>query len=257
MKKRLIEIIKEAGVILKEGYYSKKDVTFKAKKDLVTKYDVAVEEFLKKSFSKEFSDFNVIAEESDNTNKFFSNSIIVDPIDGTTNFVNKLPHTAISVGVYIDKKPYIGIVYNPILDELYTAVVGEGAFCNGEKIEVSNEKDFQKALLSTGFPYSSGTCENDLNDVIKKIKQILPRCQDIRRLGAASLDLCLVARGVYEGYYEMNLKAWDVSAGLIILQEAGGKVSNIDGNKYELFENKYILASNGLIHKELVENLNV
>ncbi len=257
MKKRLIEIIKEAGVILKEGYYSKKDVTFKAKKDLVTKYDVAVEEFLKKSFSKEFSDFNVIAEESDNTNKIFSNSIIVDPIDGTTNFVNKLPHTAISVGVYIDKKPYIGIVYNPILDELYTAVVGEGAFCNGEKIEVSNEKDFQKALLSTGFPYSSGTCENDLNDVIKKIKQILPRCQDIRRLGAASLDLCLVARGVYEGYYEMNLKAWDVSAGLIILQEAGGKVSNIDGNEYELFENKYILASNGLIHKELVENLNV
>jgi len=257
MKKRLIEIIKEAGVIFKEGYYSKKDVTFKAKKDLVTKYDVAVEEFLKKSFSKEFSDFNVIAEESDNTNKFFSNSIIVDPIDGTTNFVNKLPHTAISVGVYIDKKPYIGIVYNPILDELYTAVVGEGAFCNGEKIEVSNEKDFQKALLSTGFPYSSGTCENDLNDVIKKIKQILPRCQDIRRLGAASLDLCLVARGVYEGYYEMNLKAWDVSAGLIIFQEAGGKVSNLDGNKYELFENKYILASNGLIHKELVENLNV
>jgi len=257
MKKRLIEIIKEAGVIFKEGYYSKKDVTFKAKKDLVTKYDVAVEEFLKKSFSKEFSDFNVIAEESDNTNKIFSNSIIVDPIDGTTNFVNKLPHTAISVGVYIDKKPYIGIVYNPILDELYTAVVGEGAFCNGEKIEVSNEKDFQKALLSTGFPYSSGTCENDLNDVIKKIKQILPRCQDIRRLGAASLDLCLVARGVYEGYYEMNLKAWDVSAGLIILQEAGGKVSNIDGNEYELFENKYILASNGLIHKELVENLNV
>ncbi len=257
MKKRLIEIIKEAGVIFKEGYYSKKDVTFKAKKDLVTKYDVAVEEYLKKSFSKEFSDFNVIAEESDNTNKIFSNSIIVDPIDGTTNFVNKLPHTAISVGVYIDKKPYIGIVYNPILDELYTAVVGEGAFCNGEKIEVSKEKDFQKALLSTGFPYSSGTCENDLNDVIKKIKQILPRCQDIRRLGAASLDLCLVARGVYEGYYEMNLKAWDVSAGLIILQEAGGKVSNIDGNKYELFENKYILASNGFIHKELVENLNV
>ena len=93
--------------------------------------------------------------------------------------------------------------------------------------------------------------------MIKKIKQILPRCQDIRRLGAASLDLCLVARGVYEGYYEMNLKAWDVSAGLIILQEAGGKVSNIDGNKYELFENKYILASNGFIHKELVENLNV
>ena len=256
MKNKLIEIIKEAGVILKEGYYSKKDVTFKAKKDLVTKYDVAVENFLKDKFESEFKDFNVIAEESDNTNKIFSNSIIVDPIDGTTNFVNKLPHTAISVGVYKDKKPYIGIVYNPILDELYTAIVGQGAYCNNEKIEVSNENDFQKALISTGFPYTSGTCEDDLNDVMKKIKNILPKCQDIRRLGSAALDLCYVARGVYEGYYEMNLKAWDVSAGLIILQEAGGKVSNLDGNEYVLFENKYILASNGSIHNELIKNLN-
>lgn len=256
MKDKLIKIIKEAGEILKEGYYSQKDVRFKAKKDLVTKYDVAVENFLKEKFEKEFRDFNVIAEESDNTNKIFSNSIIVDPIDGTTNFVNKLPHTAISVGVYKDKKPYIGIVYNPILNELYSAVVGEGSFCNDEKIQVSDECDFQKALLSTGFPYTSGTCEDDLNDVIKKIKYILPRCQDIRRLGSAALDLCYVARGVYEGYYEMNLKAWDVSAGLIILQEAGGKVSNLDGNEYVLFKNKYILASNGKIHQELVENLN-
>jgi len=257
MKDKLIEIIKEAGEILKDGYYSKKDVTFKAKKDLVTKYDVAVENFLKEKFANEFTDFNVIAEESDNTDKIFSNSIIVDPIDGTTNFVNKLPHTAISVGVYKDKKPFIGIVYNPILDELYTAVVGEGAYCNDEKIEVSTENDFQKALLSTGFPYTSGTCEDDLNDVMKKMKIILPKCQDIRRLGSAALDLCYVARGIYEGYYEMNLKAWDVSAGLIILQEAGGKVSNIDGNDYILFENKYIVASNNHIHKDLIKNLNL
>jgi myo-inositol-1(or 4)-monophosphatase len=257
MKNKLIEIIKEAGEILRDGYYSKKEVTFKAKKDLVTKYDVAVENFLKEKFEKEFTDFNVIAEESDNTNKIFSNSIIVDPIDGTTNFVNKLPHTAISVGVYKDKKPYIGIVYNPILNELYTAVVGEGAYCNGEKIEVSDEVDFQKALLSTGFPYTSGTCEDDLNDVMVKLKDILPKCQDIRRLGSAALDLCYVARGVYEGYYEMNLKAWDVSAGLIILQEAGGKVSNIDGDEYVLFENKYIVASNRLIHGEFIKNLNL
>lgn len=257
MKDKLIQIIKEAGEILKDGYYSKKDVTFKAKKDLVTKYDVAVENFLKERFGREFPQFNVIAEESDNTDKIFSDSIIVDPIDGTTNFVNKLPHTAISVGVYKDKKPFIGVVYNPILDELYTAVVGEGAYCNGEKIEVSDESVFQKALLSTGFPYTSGTCEDDLNDVMKKMKIILPKCQDIRRLGSAALDLCYVARGIYEGYYEMNLKAWDVSAGLIILQEAGGKVSNIDGNDYVLFENKYIVASNNHIHNELIRNLNL
>ena len=257
MKKRLIEIIKEAAEILKEGYYTKKDVTFKAKKDLVTKYDVGIENFLKEKFSKEFTDFNVIAEESDNSDIQFKDSIIIDPIDGTTNFVNGVPHTAISVGVYKDKKPYIGIVYNPILDELYEAELGKGSYLNGEKLEVSDESDFQKSLLSTGFPYTSGTNENDLNDVINKIKIILPLCQDIRRLGSASLDLCYVAKGTYEGYYEMNLKAWDVSAGILILTEAGGKVSSIDGSEYRLFEDKYIVASNNKIHNELIKNLNL
>lgn len=257
MEKRLIEIIKEAGEILKEGYFTKKDVSFKAKKDLVTKYDVGIENFLKDNFLKEFTDFNVIAEESDNSNIEFNNSIIVDPIDGTTNFVNQLPHTCISVGVYKNKKPYLGIVYNPILNELYRATVGKGAFLNDKKIDVSLETDFQKSLISTGFPYTSGTCEDDLNDVVEKIRIILPRCQDIRRLGSAALDLCYVARGIYEGYYEMNLKAWDVSAGLIILKEAGGKVSNLDGNEYILFESKYIVATNSKIHEVLVENLNL
>ena len=256
MKTKLIEIIKEAGEVLKEGYYSQKDVNFKAKKDLVTKYDVGIENFLKEKFLSEFIDFNVIAEESDNSNIEFSNSIIVDPIDGTTNFVNQVPHTCISVGVYKDKKPFIGIVYNPILEELYEAQVGEGAFLNGKKIEVSREDDFQKALIASGFPYTSGSCEDDLNDVIVKMKKILPKCQDIRRLGSAALDLCYVAKGTYEAYYEMNLKAWDASAGIIILKEAGGKISNLDGNEYTLFEDKYLLASNSFVHESLVSTLN-
>ena len=257
MKKELIKIIKKAGKILKKGYYSNKDVTFKAKKDLVTKYDVAVENYLKKKFSKKFKEFNIIAEESDNTTIEFNNSIIIDPIDGTTNFVNGVPHTAISVGVYKDKKPYLAIVYNPILDELYEAKIGKGAYLNGEKLEVSKEDNFQKALIATGFPYSSGTNSDDLNDVIKKLKDILPLCQDIRRLGSASIDLCMVAKGTFEGYYEMNLKAWDVSAGILILTEAGGTVSTIDGSEYKLFEDKYIVATNGKIHDELIKNWNL
>ena len=256
MKKELIKIIKEAGEILKEGYYTNKDITFKAKKDLVTQYDVAVENFLKKKFSKKFKDFNLIAEESDNANVEFNNSIIIDPIDGTTNFVNGVPHTAISVGVYKNKKPYLAVVYNPILDELYTAKIGKGAYLNGKKLKVSNENDFQKSLLATGFPYTSNTNEDDLNDVLKKIKLILPLCQDLRRLGAASLDLCYIAKGTFEGYYEMNLKAWDVSAGILILTEAGGVVSNINGDEYTLFEDKYLVASNGKIHKKFIKNLN-
>lgn len=255
MQDKLIKIIKEASQIFKEGYTSFKDVKFKGKKDLVTKYDVAVENFLKEKFEKEFPTFSIIAEESNNANVKFNNSIIIDPIDGTTNFVNQLPHTCISVGVYKNKKPFLGVVYNPILDELYVAQVGKGAFLNGKKILVSDDENLETSLLSTGFPYTSATCEDDLNDVMIKMKNILPKCQDIRRLGSAALDLCYVARGVYEGYYEMNLKAWDVSAGIIILSEAGGKITNIDGDKYDLFESKYIVASNNKIHNQLLQSL--
>ena len=257
MKKDLIKIIKKAGQILKEGFYTDKNISFKAKKDLVTEFDVAVEKYLKKRFSKKFKKFNIIAEESDNVNIEFNNSIIIDPIDGTTNFVNGVPHTAISVGVYKNKKPYLAVVYNPILDELYTAKIGKGAYLNGKKLKVSTEDNFQKSLIATGFPYTSGSDENDLNDVVKRIKDVLPLCQDLRRLGSASLDLCYVACGTYEGYYEMNLRAWDVSAGILIVTEAGGKVSNISGGEYNLFEDKYLVASNGKIHNEFIKNLNL
>lgn len=256
MKEKLKEIIKEAGELLKKGFYSDKDITHKGTKDLVTQYDIAIEEFLISRFTQEFKEFNIIAEESYNMDMVFDNSIIIDPIDGTTNFANGVPHCAISVGVYKDKKPFIGIVYNPILDEIFEATINKGAFKNGKKITVSQEKDFQKSLLSSGFPYSSDSNKEDLNDVLQKLKCILPLCQDLRRFGSASLDLCYVASGMIEGYYEMNLKAWDVSAGIIILNEAGGKVSSLDGSEYKLFEDKYIVASNSYIHDTFIKNLN-
>ena len=122
---------------------------------------------------------------------------------------------------------------------------------------MSTEDNFQKSLIATGFPYTSGSDENDLNDVVKRIKDVLPLCQDLRRLGSASLDLCYVACGTYEGYYEMNLRAWDVSAGILIVTEAGGKISNINGDGYTLFEDKFLVASNGKIHNEFIKNLNL
>jgi len=255
MREKLIEVVKEAGQLLKESYFSNKEVSFKAKKDLVTQYDVAIEGFLKERFLEEFPSFNIIAEESPNDDVEFNNSIIIDPIDGTTNFVNQVPHTCISVGICKNKVPVIGVVYNPILGELYEGELGYGAFLNKKKIEVSHEDTLEKSLISTGFPYTSGTNEKDLEDVLRKIKNILPKCQDIRRLGSAAVDLCYVAKGIYEGYYEMNLKAWDVCAGIVILNEAGGKVSSLDATEYKLFEDKYIVASNGLIHDEFINNL--
>jgi len=256
MKNKLIEIAKQAGKMLKEGYFSQKEITFKAKKDLVTTYDVAIENFLKETFAKEFVGFTIIAEESDNANIEFNDSIIIDPIDGTTNFVNQVPHTCVSVGVYKDKKPYMGVVYNPIMEELYFAQIGYGAFLNGKQIHVSEEKELITSLISTGFPYTSSTCQEDLDDVMIRLKKILPKCQDIRRFGSAALDLCYVAKGMYEGYYEMNLKAWDASAGIIILAEAGGKLSNEKGEEYTLFEDKYIVATNTFIHQKLLDTIN-
>jgi myo-inositol-1(or 4)-monophosphatase len=256
LKKELIDIIKQASLIFKKGYYSTKDIDFKAKKDLVTQYDVEVENFLKQKLSATFKSFNIIAEESDNSNISFKDSIIIDPIDGTTNFVHGVPHCAISVGVYKDSKPYIGVVYNPILDELFYAQVGKGATLNDQKISVNTQNDFQKALLATGFPYSGANNKDDLNIVINNLSNILPLCQDIRRFGSAALDICYVAKGMFSGFYEINLKAWDVSAGVIILSEAGGEITNQNGNTHDIFNDKYIVATNGYIHKKLVSLVN-
>ncbi len=255
MKLQLIKIIKEASEIFKEGYYSNKRVDFKAKKDLVTQYDVAVEQYLIEKFSKAFTEFNIIAEESDNTQCVFGDSIIIDPIDGTTNFVNGVPHCAISVGVYKNQQPFMAVVYNPILDELFFAQKGCGATLNDQPMQVSDENDLQKALMATGFPYSSASNQEDLNIVIDNLRNLLPYCQDIRRFGSAALDLCYVAKGMFEGYYEINLKAWDVSAGVLILTEAGGKVTNQKGEQHHIFDDKYIVATNALIHDQLLTKI--
>ena len=251
---KFIEIVLKAGEIFIEGYNKKLEIHSKGIKDLVTDYDVKVENFLIKEFKSKFSEYSIIAEET--TKEEFNNSIIIDPIDGTTNFAHYIPHCAISVGVYEKKEAKYAIVYNPILNELYFAKKGEGAFKNDKKIIVSNQDDFQRSLIATGFPYSSAENEKDLKWVINKLNHILPRCQDIRRLGSAALDLCYVAEGKYEGFYEINLKPWDVSAGILIVSEAGGMISNEFGNDYNLFEERCIVASNGIIHNEIVDILN-
>jgi len=257
----LEKIIKQAGEILKKGFYSSKNVSFKGKKDLITQYDVEVEVFLKDKLSALFSNHDIIAEESDGNVYAINNTIIIDPIDGTTNFVNSVPHCAISVGIYTNCKEDVGVVYNPILDEfVYGIAIGDnglqtGAFLNDKPIQVSSESEFDKALLATGFPYSCSNLQQDLDFVLDSFRSVLPKCQDIRRLGSASVDLCMVARGIYEGYFEIGLKAWDISAGIIILKQAGGKVSEIDGSEIDIFNHRCIIATNTAIHNKLVELL--
>ena len=254
MIESMMTIAKKAGEILKEGFYGNKNVTNKGSKDLVTEFDVKVENFIIERVSKQFPGYGIVAEESQlisgNPDK-----IIIDPIDGTTNFVHGIPNVAISIGIFKAGRPYAGIVYNPIQNELYHAVKGAGAFCNGERLSVTEESRFKHALIATGFPYTIDKSREDFEWNMQKVGNILPEVQDIRRLGAASLDLCYVARGSFEGYYEMNLKPWDVAAGMVIVEEAGGVISDQNGNPYDPFANRIIVVSNGKIQSRLIEYL--
>lgn len=251
---KLKEIVKEAGKIVKEGYKESVEADKKSPTELVTKYDKAVEEFLISKIEPLYPQFEIVGEESYSGESLPKDAIYIDPIDGTTNFVHKIPHLGISVGVWQESRAIEAIVYNPILEEFYYAKEGSGAFCNGQKIRATNESALQNSIIATGFPYAKHKMGAEYWWVVDSFKQLLPKIRDIRRLGAAALDLCYLANGKVNGFYEVNLKPWDVAAGILIVQEAGGEVSNLSGGEYS-FDKQVIVASNGAIHNELLENL--
>ncbi len=256
MKK--IEIVKnialEAGKIVREGFFANKEVTHKGLVDLVTDYDVRTEDFILDALKKDFSDYTLVGEESHNGTYHYEKAIYIDPIDGTTNFVHGIPHLAISIGIWEHGTPLLAVVYNPILDELFWAVEGEGAFKNGSKLSVSTQVELQQSLIATGFPYAKVNRGLEYHWVIQSLTDLLPNIRDIRRLGAAALDLCYLAEGKTDGFYEIDLKPWDVAAGILILLEAEGRVSNSSGGVFD-FDDKGVVASNGKIHAQLLEYL--
>jgi len=245
----------QAGKIVKEGFTAHKDISHKGVVDLVTQYDVQTEEFLMQELKKHFDGYMLIGEESHDIAVLKKGkAIYIDPIDGTTNFIHGLPHLAISMGVWEDSEPVAGIVCNPILNEMFWAQKGKGAYCNGVKLCVSSQDTLQQALIGTGFPYAKVNRGIEYEWVIKCMTSLLPNIQDIRRYGAAALDICYLAQGKLDAFYEIDLKPWDVAAGILILQEAGGKVSDSYGKPYRLGA-KSIVASNGLVHDELTKYL--
>jgi myo-inositol-1(or 4)-monophosphatase len=250
----LKQIALNAGKIVKEGYASHKNVTHKGVVDLVTEFDVKTEAFIIDQLKQAFPGYTLVGEESHQGSYHYDKAIYIDPIDGTTNFVHGIPHLAISLGVWEQGKPILAVVYNPILEELFWAVKGEGAYCNGEKLMVSTQNKLQNALIATGFPYAKVNAGIEYRWVIDCMTNLLPHIQDIRRLGAAALDLCYLAQGKVEAFYEVDLKPWDVAAGILIVQEAGGKVSNVHGEQYN-FDDKSIVASNGKVHQQLMKYL--
>lgn len=253
---KLIDIVKECRELFLEGYSADKEVRYKGSVDLVTEYDVEIEKYLAVKLLEAFEGFVIVGEESSTGKniKYPKKAIYVDPIDGTTNFIHRVPFCAISVGIWEDGEPVAGVVYNPVLDECFSAQKGKGAYLNGQSIHVSKQDDFQQSLICTGFPYTKVQKGADYEWVLSALANLLPVTRDIRRTGSASIDLCYVACGKFDAYYECNLKPWDVAAGILIVQEAFGEVSDENGAGYRL--DKHIIAcSNGAIHDKLVRFL--
>ncbi len=254
--KKYIEVLEEAAEessrILLENY----DTDFKISRkkhysDLVTEVDKKSEARIIEVIHSHFPEHNVLSEEIGNLNMSSDYVWIVDPIDGTVNYAHSVPIFCISIGLEIKKEISLGMVYNPVSGEKFFSEKGKGAYLGEKKISVSDTEHLKDGLLVTGFPYgawdNTDHCIDHFNNFIKFG---LP----IRRLGSAALDMCYVACGRFEGFWEVSLNPWDVAAGYLILNEAGGKLTDFTGNRYSIY-NKQIVATNGKIHKEMLEVL--
>jgi myo-inositol-1(or 4)-monophosphatase len=248
-----IDLSRAAGDIL--NYYAgrEKAVEFKGQANLVTVADKKSEELIIGGILARYPSHSILAEESGLTQPGGSVRWIIDPLDGTTNFAHGYPFYCVSIGVEENGEIVCGAVYDPVRDEMYSAARGAGAYCNGERIRVSNVDRLSQALLITGFPYNF---REHLDTIIGQFRRFLAASQAVRRGGAAALDLCYVASGRLDGFWELNLQPWDTAAGRIILEEAGGKVSDFKGTPFSVYM-KEILASNGRLHEEMINVLGI
>lgn len=246
-----VEAATSAGKLLRDGIDKVAWVKHKGEINLVTEMDIKSEHLIKTTINRAFPDHQIMAEESDVPKKRSAHRWIVDPLDGTTNYAHGFYMYCVSIALEIDGVVELGVVYDPVLEELFTAIRGRGATMNGKPLKVSQTPTLTDALLVTGFPYDLRT--SDVNN-LDNWNELSLRAQALRRLGSAALDLCYVAMGRFEGFWELKLYPWDVAAGALIVEEAGGTVTAFGGEPFSVYA-KEILATNGKIHPEMVEIL--
>eukprot|EP00128_Syssomonas_multiformis_P002118 Colp12_sorted_trinity150504_noHs@18425 len=256
-----VSVAREGGAIIKAAFHKAKNITSKSSSvDLVTETDQKVEKVIIETLKTRFPSHKFIGEESVaaglKSELTDDPTWIIDPLDGTTNFVHRFPFVAVSIGLAIQKQVVVGVVYNCILDELYTAVKGEGAQLNGEAIHVSGVEEVGSALIGTEFG------SNRQETVLEKIRHNMfslasppDAAHSIRCLGSAALNMCHVAKGAMDAYFEMGIHCWDIAAGAIIVQEAGGFVSNVDLSPLEMMTRQVLCAGTQTLASNISANI--
>ncbi len=241
----------EAGKFIQSRVGDIKQIDYKSAFNLVTDVDKASEEMILKIILGEFPDDQIVAEESGISQKKSKRIWYIDPVDGTTNFAHSYPFFAVSIGLEVDGVRTLGVVYNPSADEMFWALKGEGARLNDQPIIVSSIETLETSLLATGFPPNTAEAEHANMEQFKRLTGL---SHGVRRDGSAALDLCFVACGRLDGFWERKLSPWDIAAGSLIVEEAGGTVSDFHKGPLSL-ERGNILATNGLVHNEIIEAL--
>ena len=248
--------VHKTGELIASSFNKTQRIRFKSRYDMVTETDLASEEALIHHLKTITPEIGVLAEESsENLSNYYLPEgylWVLDPLDGTTNFAHGFPHFAISIALVLGGKPVLGVVYDPIKEEMFTAIRGTGAYLNDERLSVSSTTSLDKSLLATGFPYR--VRETRQNNLVEFCVFRLA-CQGIRRTGAAALDLAYVAAHRLDGFWERKLKPWDTAAGILLVTEASGLVSRFDGSDFSIVHQE-IVASNGKIHPAMVQLLN-
>ncbi len=242
---------RRAGAVLGRNFNKRDKLTVEKKghNDFVSSADIAAEKAIIDVIHKHYPDHAILAEES-GAHGESDHVWIIDPLDGTTNYLHGLPVFAVSIGVQINGRLEHGVVYDPMREELFTASRGEGAQLDDHKIRVSGRKEMDRAIIGTGFPYRQS--DSELEPYLAMLGQVVKNTSGVRRLGAAALDLCYVACGRFDAFWETGLQPWDLAAGTLIIREAGGIISSLDGSEKHM-ESGHVLAGTPRIYKGLAK----
>ena len=247
----LERLARQAGQILRDNYEKDLQVEYKGVIDLVTHVDHLSEDFLLGEIARQFPDHQVMSEESGGAD-YGEHQWYIDPLDGTVNYAHGVPLFCVSIAYARRGQLVLGAIYDPMRDELFLGERGQGAWCNGRRLQVSQATSLEKSLLVTGFPYDTWYAKRNNFDYFVKFARMT---QGVRRLGSAAIDLCYVAAGRFDGYWELSLKPWDVAAGGLIALEAGALVTIVDGHPGFIQPPQSILAANPNLHPLMLEHL--